>query len=56
MARSRRKCEALPIGPSLQMWQEVAVVMAPEVLLCISLYQVTTSEDRQRKQGEPMQK
>jgi hypothetical protein len=45
--------DALPVGLSLPKQQE-APETPPEVLWCISLYKVTTSNDQQRRQGKPM--
>lgn len=47
---SRKKREASP-----QEWQELARKL-PEVLWCISLYEIRTSADQWRKRGKPMQR
>jgi hypothetical protein len=52
--RSRRSYEAPAMGTSLREWQEAART-PPEVLWCVTLYEVITSKHQQRKQGEPMQ-
>jgi hypothetical protein len=54
VALSRRSSRDLPIGTSLWKQQEAAGI-PPEVLWCMSLYEVMTSEDQLKKQGEPMQ-
>ena len=53
-AWSRRNLEALSVGISPKRWQEAAGI-TPAVLWCISFYDVMTSKDQRRKQGEPMQ-
>jgi hypothetical protein len=50
----KRNHRALLISTSPPKWQEAAGTL-PDVLWCISLYEVTPSEDQRRKQGEPMQ-
>ena len=49
--QSRRNHEARPIGPSLQKWPEAAGTL-PEVLWCVSLFEVKTNYDHRRRQGE----
>ena len=51
--QSRRKLKALPISLSPQKWQEAAGI-SQGVLWCVSLIEVMTNDDLQRRQGEPM--
>ena len=50
---SKRSQEALTISPSLQKQQEPSRI-PPDVLWCVSLYEVMTNDDQWRRQGEPM--
>jgi hypothetical protein len=51
--QSRRKLKALPISLSPQKWEE-AVGISQGVLWCVSLIEVMTNDDLQRRQGESM--
>jgi len=55
-ALSRRKHKAADRQESMSpQKQQEAARTPPEVLWCISLYEITTREDQPRKQGKPMQ-
>jgi hypothetical protein len=51
---NRRNHEALPISMS-PLKQKEAARTPPEALWYVFLYEVMTSKDERRKQGEPMQ-
>ena len=46
-------CKSLSINLSLQKQQEAART-PPEVLWCVSLYEVRANDDQQRRQSEPV--
>jgi hypothetical protein len=50
---SRRNQKALPICPIPQKQQE-AIRKPSEVLWCLSLHEVMTNNDQQRRQGKPI--